>query len=167
MPQSGISGSLNRTARQVDALARVWSSIRERRCALDRELKLKLRPIVTARVQERHDDAEEIAPQSGQRFVFRTEDRAVKLFPPLNEDERERCRREVPFLSEEPIEGLPTVLTARFDPLVNPGDEKEIASAVWTVESPGKRSSEKASRTDPIPISSSVSRSCHLRLTLV
>ena len=48
---------------------------------------------------------------------------------------------------------------ARFDPLGNPGDEKEIASAVWTVESPGKRSSEKASRTDRIPISSSVSRS--------
>ncbi len=115
MPQSGISGSLNRTARQVDALARVWSSIRERRCALDRELKLKLRPIVTAWVRERLDDAEEIAPQSGQRFVFRTVDRAVKLFPPLNEDERERCRREVSFLSEEPIEGLPTVLTELQD----------------------------------------------------
>lgn len=97
---------------------------------LDRDLKQRLRGSVTAWVQGRYDGAVEVAPQSGQRFVFRTGDKAVKLLPPLSHDEKERCRREVSFLTNESIEGLPTVLTELEDVEID-GHEFSVYEEAW------------------------------------
>jgi hypothetical protein len=78
---------------------------------MDRNLKDRLRAPVTRWVCDRHPDAVEIAPHSGQRFVFRSEARAIKLLPNLSQSDRERCRREVTFLLEHDLEGLPRALT--------------------------------------------------------
>jgi serine/threonine protein kinase len=78
---------------------------------MNQDLKRQLRPSVTAWVEENYSGASEVAPHSGQRFVFRLAESAVKLLVPLNVNERERCFREVSFLEKQTVPGLPEVQT--------------------------------------------------------
>ena len=78
---------------------------------MNQDLKRQLRESVTAWVKDTYAGAVEVAPHSGQRFVFRQDSKAVKLLVPLNDNERERCEREVSFLRAETVKGLPTVLS--------------------------------------------------------
>lgn len=97
---------------------------------MNQDMKLQLRPVVTAWVLARHPGAVEVAPNSGQRFVFRADDRAVKLLPPMTLDERERCRREVSFLIDEAVDGLPTVLSELSDVVIE-GTDFSVYEEVW------------------------------------
>ena len=79
---------------------------------MDAYAKAELRPFVVEWVSIEYPGAVEVALHSGQRFVFRTDDgRAVKLLPNLAPSDLERCRRDVHFLHEHQIDGLPDALS--------------------------------------------------------
>lgn len=78
---------------------------------MDQAMKARLRPAVSEWVLDQRPGAVEVAPHSGQRFVFRIENEAIKLLPNLEVADRERCEREVRFLLDHELEGLPRALT--------------------------------------------------------
>ena len=84
---------------------------------MNQNLKRQLRPDVTAWVEGNYPGATEVVPNSGQRFVFRLDDTAIKLLVPLNDNERERYEREVSFLEEQTVAGLPDVLSGLMEVL--------------------------------------------------
>ncbi len=86
---------------------------------MDQATKQTLRPAVSDWVLAQYPQAVEVAPHSGQRFVFRSGDRAIKLLPNLSDDDRERCAREVRFLLEYELEGLPRALTELADEMID------------------------------------------------